>query len=67
MKWFHFLMMLLTVIFFGNSCENISPDSVELGVDFEWTKEDRGATKNPENRVSGISEMKTVRLSVVEK
>lgn len=47
-------MILLALIVSGCSSETVSPDAVVLDVDFNWTEKDRGSTKNPEIRVSGI-------------
>ena len=49
------LSVLIVLFFLFASCSNISPDAVELGVDFSWEGLVPCAVGgNPEIRVSGI-------------
>jgi len=50
------LLLMTGFIFFSTSCEKISPNAVDLSIDFSWSKQDRGSNKNPEIRVTGVTE-----------
>ena len=49
-------LLIFGLIFSVTSCKNVSPDAVELSVDFTWEGMKPCGWGNPEIRVSGVPE-----------
>jgi phosphatidylethanolamine-binding protein (PEBP) family uncharacterized protein len=51
-----FCLFLIAVGFFSFACSDVSPDAVELAVDFSWEGIQACSMGNPEIRIGGLPE-----------
>jgi len=62
-----FFLLSIVICILGFSCSNVSPDTVELVVDFSWEDMSPCAWGNPEIRIGGVPEKtKTLVISMYD-
>jgi hypothetical protein len=59
MKTLNIIITILLLFALGCSKEKVSPEVVELEIDYQWTEEDRGSTKNPKIVVKNVPQNTT--------